>query len=344
MQEIFPRFYSSFRCIANRCEDSCCKDWDIDIDSKTEAFYQSVQGELGEKIRRKLVTDDDGERVFRAENGRCPFWNQDMLCDIFIGIGEEHLSETCANFPRVRVDYDVFGEHLLSFACPEAARIMLRADGDAYAELGGADELNAAEAADGYLSFLLKARARSAQLLRDRSLPFAYRLADCLEFNAQVQSILQDREPQPLAPAQNAQGSRFIFDLHLGFEIMSDRWKKALTQAADNAEHFSFSDAFERDFEKFALYYLYRYYLEAVRSGDVLYSLRRMVCAYFITGRLDADFAAAGYPLERMRILQRYSKEVEHSYENTEALNAAFDSDERFSVENLMALLEATVA
>ncbi len=241
MQEIFPRFYSSFRCIANRCEDSCCKDWDIDIDSKTEAFYQSVQGELGEKIRRKLVTDDDGERVFRAENGRCPFWNQDMLCDIFIGIGEEHLSETCANFPRVRVDYDVFGEHLLSFACPEAARIMLRADGDAYAELGGADELDAAEAADGYLSFLLKARARSAQLLRDRSLPFAYRLADCLEFNAQVQSILQDREPQPLTPAQNAQNSRFIFDLHLGFEIMSDRWKKALTQAADNAEHFSFS-------------------------------------------------------------------------------------------------------
>ena len=223
MQEIFPRFYSSFRCIANRCEDSCCKDWDIDIDSKTEAFYQSVQGELGEKMRRKLVTDDDGERVFRAENGRCPFWNQDMLCDIFIGIGEEHLSETCANFPRVRVDYDVFGEHLLSFACPEAARIMLRADGDAYAELGGADELNAAEAADGYLSFLLKARARSAQLLRDRSLPFAYRLADCLEFNAQVQSILQDREPQPLTPAQNAQNSRFIFDLHLGFEIMSLR-------------------------------------------------------------------------------------------------------------------------
>ena len=187
-------------------------------------------------------------------------------------------------------------------------------------------------------------RTNSPPLLRDRSLPFAYRLADCLEFNAQVQSILQDREPQPLTPAQNAQGSRFIFDLHLGFEIMSDRWKKALTQAADNAGSFSFSEDFEKDFEKFALYYLYRYYLEAVRSGDVLYSLRRMVCAYFITGRLDADFAAAGYTLERMRILQRYSKEVEHSYENTEALNAAFDSDDRFSVENLIALLEATVA
>ena len=51
MQEIFPRFYSFFRCIANRCEDSCCKDWDIDIDSKTEAFYQSVQG-LTAKQRR----------------------------------------------------------------------------------------------------------------------------------------------------------------------------------------------------------------------------------------------------------------------------------------------------
>jgi len=210
-------------------------------------------------------------------------------------------------------------------------------------DFGGADELNAAEAEDGTLRFLLKARARSAQLLRDRSLPFAYRLADCLEFNAQVQSVLQGREPQPLPPAARAENSRFIFALHLGFEIMSNRWKEALTQAAANAERFSFSEAYERDFEQFALYYLYRYYLEAVRSGDVLYSVRRMVCAFFVTGRLDADFAAAGYPLERMRILQRYSKEVEHSYENTEALNAAFDSDDRFSAENLIALLEASV-
>ena len=53
-----------------------------------------------------------------------------------------------------------------------------------------------------------------------------------------------------------------------------------------------------------------------------------------------ADFAEKNYPFNRMRILQRYSKEVEHSYDNTEALNAEFDSEPGFSTENLIALLE----
>ena len=310
MRDIYPDFYHTFKCIANRCEDSCCKDWDIDIDSETERFYQTVSGELGDKLRRKLVTDEYDERVFKAEGGRCPFWNRDMLCDIFIGIG---------------------------------ARLMLRAE-NPYAAFGGEEELDAAFGDDGFTSFLLKARERSAQLLCDNELPFAYRLADCLEFNAQVQSILQGEEPQPLSPASDPpEDCRFIFDLHLGFEIMSDRWRTALRDVANNPDALTPSEDFARDFEKFALYYLYRYYLEAVRSGDVLYSLKRIVCAYLVTGRLDADFASKGYPLPRLRILQRYSKEVEHSYDNTEALNAAFDADPRFSAENLIALLEQSV-
>ena len=339
MRDIYPGFYKTFKCIANRCEDSCCKDWDIDIDSETEKFYQTVSGPLGEKLRCKLVTDEYDERVFKAENGRCPFWNEDMLCDIFIGIGEEHLSHTCDSFPRVKIEYGSFCERILSFACPEAARLMLREE-NAYADFGGDEELSLCEDGD-YTSFLLKARTRSAEILLNRGLPFALRLADCLEFNAQVQSLLQGEEPAPL----DFEGARFcgvsfIFDMHLGFEIMSGEWKSALGEAALNAESLVISEDFEKDFEKFALYYLYRYYLEAVNSGDVLYAMKRIVCAYIVTGKLDADFARRGYPYPRLRVLQRYSKEVEHSYDNTEALNAGFDADSRFSVQNLIVTLE----
>ena len=52
MTEIYPSFYSKFKCIANLCEDSCCKDWDIDIDSETERFYMTVTGYTGDKIRK----------------------------------------------------------------------------------------------------------------------------------------------------------------------------------------------------------------------------------------------------------------------------------------------------
>ena len=155
MRHIYPSFYHEFRCIANRCEDSCCKDWDIDVDSETEKFYQTVQGALGDKIRSLTITDEYGERVIRSGNGRCPFWNDDMLCDIYIGIGEEHLSHTCANFPRVHIDYGDFQEHLLSFACPEAARFMLREEGNPYRDFGGSEELETTdENADFTIAFV----------------------------------------------------------------------------------------------------------------------------------------------------------------------------------------------
>ena len=340
MRDIYPSFYQPFSCIANRCEDSCCKDWDIDVDSATEQFYQTVKGPLGDKIRDLLITDEYGERVFRSGDGRCPFWNRDMLCDIYIGIGEEHLSHTCANFPRVHIDFGDFREHLLSFACPEAARFMLRADESAYADFGGSDELSLSEDSDDYMSFLLKTRERTVETLLQKDVPFSLRLADCLDFNAKVQSVLDGEEPEPLEIGDASGSDRFIFDMHLQFEIMSDTWKAALTETAALADRLVISEDFARDFEKFALYYTYRYYLEAVNSGDVLYAIKRIVCAYLVTGKMDEVFAQKGYPLSRMRILQRYSKEVEHSYDNTEKLNAEFDADSRFSVENLIAMLE----
>ena len=343
MHEIYPSFYREFKCIANLCEDSCCKDWDIDIDSATEEFYKTVEGSLGDKMRRLLVTDEYGERIFPCTDGRCPFWNKDMLCDIYIGIGEEHLSQTCANFPRVAVDYGNFREHLLSFACPEAARFMLKNSREAYSDFGSSTELSLSSD-DEVMSFLLKARGKTLDYLLNSGEPFAYRLADCLEFNAQVQAVLDGEEPEPLdLGSAESDGCGFIFDMHREFEIMSGEWKDALDDTAANAQGLKISEGFAGDFEKFALYYVYRYYLEAVNSGDVLYSIKRIVCAYLVTGKLDALFCERNYPYPRMRILQRYSKEVEHSYDNTEALNSAFDSDERFKAENLISLLESEV-
>lgn len=343
MRDIYPDFYREFKCIANRCEDSCCKDWDIDVDSETEKFYNTVNNPLGDKIRSLTYTDEYGERVFKSNNGKCPFWNDDMLCDIYIGLGEEHLSRTCANFPRVKIDFGDFRENILSFACPEAARFMLKSDRTSYADFGGDYELESSEYDEDNMSFLLKARNRSVGLLTNADEPFAYRLADCLEFNAQVQSLLDGKEPSPLAGGNADGATAFIFDMHKRFEIMSDTWKQALDDTAERADELKISGDFERDFEKFALYYIYRYYLEAVNSNDVMYSVKRIVCAYFVTGKMDALFAEQGYPLSRMRVLQRYSKEVEHSYDNTEALGAEFDKDNRFEAENLIALLENEV-
>ena len=34
----FPTFYRDFKCIANRCTDSCCIGWEIDIDEDNNKY------------------------------------------------------------------------------------------------------------------------------------------------------------------------------------------------------------------------------------------------------------------------------------------------------------------
>ena len=87
MKNIYPSYFEKFRCIADKCPDSCCKGWDVVVDYETNNFYKTVGGEFGEKIKRLTEIDSDGDRIFVSQNERCPFWNSDELCDIYINLG-----------------------------------------------------------------------------------------------------------------------------------------------------------------------------------------------------------------------------------------------------------------
>ena len=64
MKHYYPKYYESFHCIAADCPDSCCRGWDVVIDSDAEDFYRTVKGDFGERLRNAIVTDSDGDRVF----------------------------------------------------------------------------------------------------------------------------------------------------------------------------------------------------------------------------------------------------------------------------------------
>ena len=121
----FP-YTEAFHCTAGDCPDSCCKGWEIVIDSKTLQTYQQTCSPIGETIRSTLTKNEDDEWMFQnREDGNCPFWNAEKLCDLQIQAGERLLCDTCRQFPRIPQDYTLFTEHVLSLACPEAARLVL---------------------------------------------------------------------------------------------------------------------------------------------------------------------------------------------------------------------------
>lgn len=102
MKTAYHEFYKDFKCIADKCPDSCCKEWDVVVDDDSYIKYKNADGAFGEKLRSVMTIDADGDRIFTLNNNRCPFWNKDMLCDIYINMGENALCETCKRFPRIR--------------------------------------------------------------------------------------------------------------------------------------------------------------------------------------------------------------------------------------------------
>jgi lysine-N-methylase len=54
MLYIRPAFFDEFKCIANKCTDSCCVGWEINIDDETIDVYKNMQTTFGEKIRENI--------------------------------------------------------------------------------------------------------------------------------------------------------------------------------------------------------------------------------------------------------------------------------------------------
>ena len=49
-----PDYFSEFSCIAGDCKDSCCLGWEIDIDEDSYEYYQTLPGEVGERLRKGM--------------------------------------------------------------------------------------------------------------------------------------------------------------------------------------------------------------------------------------------------------------------------------------------------
>ena len=119
-----PNYFTDFKCIADKCTDSCCVGWEIDIDERTREKYAALGTELGREICEKT-----SHGCFPlAKNGCCAFLDEKGLCRIISSLGEGYLCDICREHPRY---YGVGAcgiEGGLGLGCEEAARIILSLD------------------------------------------------------------------------------------------------------------------------------------------------------------------------------------------------------------------------
>ena len=101
MISLYPTIYHTFQCKADRCENTCCQLWTIDIDETTAERYHAMTGPLGKSLRQAITVDDEGSHfVFSKEQPMCPLLNENGLCKVVLELGEEGLCDTCHMHPR----------------------------------------------------------------------------------------------------------------------------------------------------------------------------------------------------------------------------------------------------
>jgi len=331
MQVFEPHYYGAFRCIASQCPDSCCKEWEVEVDQAAAAFYRSLPGDLGDRLRQVLRDDPESGTVTTIINGLCPMWRSDGLCRIQAELGHDALCKTCREFPRLRHDYGSFAELGLELSCPEAARLILTAPAEPYVarETDGGE---VPEYDENDMSVLLETRRAALALLHDPqySVPQALIL---MYFQAlHAQTLLDGGEPPEFLPeqifqtaAQMARGGDHeeMIGFFKGLEILTSQWAQRLSTPSSPAP---WSDGFRN----LARYFVERYWLQAVSDLDILSRAKFALIACLVIRHLGGDLIATA---------QLFSKEIENSDENLNALLDAAYTSPAFTDDRLLALL-----
>ena len=324
-----PDYFDRFRCIAGDCPDSCCKEWDVQVDEASAAVYRSLPGDLGDRLREVLSTED-GETVMTIIDGRCPMWRQDGLCRIQAELGEESLCKTCREFPRLTHDYGDFVELGLELSCPEAAKFILNSGRPSIitAETEGGEEPEYdTEAMD-----VLKATRETAlDILFDSSRNVPESLALFLLYGYQAQSELDGGEILPFQP-EAALESVWEF-LKPGDPIEMTAFFSALELLTPDWAHLLQTPSpapWSEHHRALAGYLTQRYWLQAVSVYDLACRVKFIVISCLLVQHLGGDI---------FRTAQLFSKEIENNIDNVEAILDAAYSHPAFTDDKILGML-----
>ncbi len=94
---------AEFSCLADKCPSTCCAGWSVMwTDEEIKRLKSSVRGELAEKCAAAFQQINRYTSVTMNEEGFCPFLC-DGLCTVHRDMGEELLSYTCREYPRLTI-------------------------------------------------------------------------------------------------------------------------------------------------------------------------------------------------------------------------------------------------
>ena len=342
-----PSYYRDFKCTADKCSDSCCIGWEIDIDSKTYECYKNVNGEFGNKLKQNIA--EVSVPHFRLGNDeRCPFLNERNLCEIFINLGEDKLCEICTEHPRFFEWYDGVKEGGTGLCCEASARLIIthREAFSYYDTVTEYEECNDYD--EDFYDYLFRMRDMIISHLQSDEIPLMKRLNNVLHFAYNMQCEY-DNFSLDFLPLEQVDFSDERSDLQgilrefsclemLGKENL---FEKALNNFSENSFLKIFSDKnIEKAFENIAVYFVWRHFLKSVYE-DEFYS--KIAFSVLSTLLIAVLYAAENQVFSTDELIVKsvyYSKEVEYSEQNLCKIFDNFYENDAFSISKISSLLK----
>lgn len=352
MLNTYPVYYKKFSCIADKCPDTCCAGWEIVIDGESLEKYGNLNGKYAEKIRSLISVDSDGDSIFTPSGNRCPFLLDSGLCEMYIELGHGLLCRTCRLFPRHVTYFGARKETGISLSCPEAARLIMENPDPITFET---EEIHAdimPTSIDPMLYFtLIETRKTAINILQNRKFSIEKRITAFLELCSEIQPFIRKNKPSEANGIfkKNFFDIDYVIGAHSGkkrtlakyfndfksLEMLDKSWKSEL----EKAEKASLSkpDGFEWEYEHLMIYFVFRYLMTAVFDGDLLSKAKFAAVSFIIIRRLQAE--CINDKSSRVSVMQKYSKEIEHSQLNMDKLLSAIKKSRFYSTDNLINIL-----
>ena len=335
-----PLYCKDFTCTAEKCGDNCCIGWEIDIDDKTAAFYNSITDDFG-SLLKKNISNENPKHFILGENERCPFLNEHNLCEIILNLGEDKLCTICTEHPRYYEWFGAVKEGGIGLCCEEAARIILsRSDNLSFWDREIPDEESNGFDESLYRC-LSEARSKIIAHLENSSIPFGKRICDIIDYADLLQSMIDNGDfsvPEIGSSDTSAEhGFKAVLEYLLTLEPIDGNWqpylKKAIGMyseaAARKADFLSANSQVTAYLQNIAVYFIWRYFLKGTFDGEFLSRVKlaavstavigyMFCCKWLESGSLTLEDCA--------QLAKNYSKEIEYSEENLNAvLDAAYE-------------------
>ncbi|MCR4960429.1 MAG: flagellin lysine-N-methylase [Lachnospiraceae bacterium] len=319
--------YDKFKCIADKCPETCCAGWQIVIDDESLKKYANMRGPFSGRLLNEV---NFSEGCFKQYGKRCAMLNDDNLCDLITECGEDALCYTCAMYPRHVEEYEGVREYSLSLSCPEAARMILENKEKLEFIEWDDDEEDDFEDFD-YLIYTKLEDARDViyKIIQDRSLSF-YRKADILTaFGLKLQEKIDNDEIFDMddvidefagdvttLPGDDLWKKNEHITLLNKLEVLYGDWQGYIGKAYEMNEEPVLTEEEEIQAEQLLMFFFYVYFCGAVYDDMIKSKVLMSVMSVYWIFKIDRA-------MEKPDIIKTaylYAREVEHSDLNLDDL------------------------